>query len=156
MYIQKVMPNRDDVRGILSASDAYMYSLYPPETNNLESEESLMKDNVHLVGAFVRGALAGIGAVKMMDDDGQYGEIKRMFVLDNYRGLGISRQIMEALHQYLKHNGISIARLETGVNQPESIGLYQTIGYRVCEPYGQYQAHPLSIFMELDLNSLDG
>ncbi|UIP26957.1 GNAT family N-acetyltransferase [Photobacterium sp. TLY01] len=115
-----------------------------------------MKDNVHLVGAFVRGALAGIGAVKMMDDDGQYGEIKRMFVLDNYRGLGISRQIMDALHQYLKHNGVSIARLETGVNQPESIGLYQTLGYRVCEPYGQYQSHPLSIFMELDLNSLDG
>lgn len=155
MYIQKIMPNRDDVRGILSASDDYMYSLYPPETNNLESEDSLMKENVHLVGAFVRGALAGIGAVKMMDDEGEYGEIKRMFVLDSYRGLGISRQIMDALHHYLKHNGVRVARLEAGVSQPEALGLYQTLGYRVRPPYGQYQEHPLSIFMELDLDTIE-
>nr|WP_256449236.1 GNAT family N-acetyltransferase [Photobacterium sp. GJ3] len=132
-----------------------MYALYPPETNHLESEESLMNENVHLVGAFVRGALAGIGAVKMMHDDGEYGEIKRMFVLDNYRGLGISRQIMEALHQYLKHNGVQVVRLEAGVSQPEALGLYQTLGYRVRPPYGLYQEHPLSIFMELDLNTVE-
>jgi putative acetyltransferase len=59
--------------------------------------------------------------------------------------------IMQTLEQYLLDAGVDVCRLETGVNQPESIGLYKSLGYKICEPYGDYQADPLSIFMQKEL-----
>ena len=38
--------------------------------------------------------------------------------------------------------------LETGPSQPEAIGLYERLGYRVRGPYGGYPDDPLSVFME--------
>jgi putative acetyltransferase len=38
--------------------------------------------------------------------------------------------------------------LETGPSQPEAIGLYERLGYRVRGPYGDYRDDPLSVFME--------
>jgi len=93
----------------------------------------------------------GIGAVKKIDTSSPYGEIKNLFVDPHHRGQGVSRVIMQALEQYLIETGIGVCRLETGVNQPESVGLYESLGYKVCEPYGDYQADPLSIFMQKEL-----
>ena len=42
----------------------------------------------------------------------------------------------------------SLLRLETGVLQPEALGLYRKLGYRERGPFGAYAADPLSVFME--------
>jgi len=41
-----------------------------------------------------------------------------------------------------------VIRLETGVRQPESLGLYRRLGYRQRGPFGAYRADPLSTFFE--------
>jgi putative acetyltransferase len=38
--------------------------------------------------------------------------------------------------------------LETGPNQPESVGLYKSLGYQECVAYGDYKPDPLSLFMQ--------
>ncbi|GGF56767.1 hypothetical protein GCM10011332_07780 [Terasakiella brassicae] len=40
---------------------------------------------------------------------------------------------------------------ETGVSQPEVIGLYRNAGFVEIGPFGEYQLDPLSLFMEKEL-----
>jgi putative acetyltransferase len=87
-----------------------------------------------------------------LSDDGRYGELKRVFVLESHRGKGYSKAIMEKLEGHLKSSGIALARLETGIRQPEALGLYKRLGYVERAPFGAYVADPLSIFMEKRLD----
>ena len=92
--------------------------------------------------------LVASGAAKLMRDDVDYAEIKRVFVLPEFRGRGISRAIMDWLETELKRRGIALVRLETGVKQPEALGLYARLGYIERGPFGNYRPDPLSVFME--------
>ncbi len=136
------------VRALIDRSDAYLTALYPPASNHLESVAALSAPSVLFLGAWHEGVLAGCGAVKTRDDDGLYGEIKRVFVLEQYRGRGISKRLMQALEAHLIAAGIDLSRLETGIWQPEAIGLYKRLGYVERPPFGPYGVDPLSLFME--------
>jgi putative acetyltransferase len=139
------------VRALLDASDRYMNSLYPAESNHLESVAALQSPNVLFIGATLDDALIGCGAVKIQRDDGLYGEIKRVFVLPEARGRGISRAIMQVLERHLVAQGVRLARLEAGISQPEALGLYRRLGYVERTPFGAYRPDPLSVFMEKGL-----
>ena len=74
-----------------------------------------------------------------------------MFVRPEARGQGLSRQIVAALEALLRAEGIALVRLETGIYQPEAIGLYKGLGFAERGPFGDYQIDPLSLFMERTL-----
>lgn len=151
-------PALPEARALIDLLDAHQIALYPPESNHLESVEALRQPNVLFVGAWEKETLVACGAVKTLDDDGCYGEIKRVFVRASHRGRGISRTIMHHLEAHLVANGVPFARLETGIKQPEAIGLYRALGYALRGPYGAYAVDPLSVFMEkiLQLQPKDG
>jgi putative acetyltransferase len=69
-------------------------------------------------------------------------------VLEAYRGRGVSKQLMQALETHLREQQIPLARLETGISQPEALGLYEKLGYQYRSPFSSYQLDPLSVFME--------
>ena len=151
MQIRKITEEREDVQHLLNESDLYMQALYPDESNHMESVSALLADHIDLIGVFQEDSLVGIGAVKRLSTDEKYGEIKRVFVAEEQRGKGLSKVIMSHLHQLLIQEGILSAKLETGISQPEAIGLYQSLGYQECGPFGGYQADPYSVFMEKSL-----
>ena len=151
MHITPIDPLLPEAQALLAQSDAYMAALYPAESNHLESAQALRQSHVLFVGAYIDGTLVGCGAVKTMDDDGTYGEIKRVFVLDAHRGKGLSKAIMQTLEAHLAASGVGLARLETGIHQPEALGLYARLGYVEREPFGSYAPDPLSVFMEKPL-----
>ena len=148
MKILPISPDDADVKDLIDQADTLMSSLYPPESNHLDGVEELKKPNVLFVGAYKGRELVGCGAVKILTDHGSYGEIKRVFVSPEHRGLGISLEIMRFLENHLIESGIRVARLETGTKQPEALGLYRKIGYIERGPFGGYREDPLSIFME--------
>lgn len=148
MHITALDPLSAAAAHLLALSDAYMASLYPAESNHMESPSALALPNVLFLGAYLDGELAGCGAVKILHDDGSYGEIKRVYVLEAFRGCGVSKQLMQALETHLKQQQIPLARLETGISQPEALGLYEKLGYQYRAPFGSYQLDPLSVFME--------
>lgn len=152
MRIEPTDPESDSARALIAMSDTYMTALYPAESNHLESARALQAPNVLFLGCFLQGQLVGCGAVKILSDDGRYGELKRVFVLESHRGKGYSKAIMEKLEDHLKNSGIALARLETGIRQPEALGLYKRLGYVERAPFGAYVADPLSIFMEKRLD----
>lgn len=146
--IEYLDPDASEVQALIAASDSYYVDLYPAESNHLESRADLKRPNVLFIGVRVDGELVASGAAKIMQDDGTYAEIKRVFVLDQYRGRGLSNRIMQFLEAELARRGIELFRLETGVKQPEALGLYRKLGYRERPPFGSYRSDPLSVFME--------
>ena len=78
----------------------------------------------------------------------RYGEIKRMYVNPEVRGRGIGGALLDALESSLISHGIVIARLETGVRQPDALALYEGRGYVRIPPFGKYGQDPLSVFYE--------
>lgn len=151
MTIHILHAGDDEVLALLAASDTYMATLYPADSNHMESAQALTRPNLHFVGCRIDGVLAGCGAVKVCDGVPAYGEVKRLFVVQGQRGQGLARHLMQHLEEHLLAGGIGWARLETGVRQPEAIGLYRKLGYVERPPFGHYGLDPLSIFMEKKL-----
>ena len=143
--IKPVSPTRADVIELIEQLDAYQSSLYPPESNHLDSIDAMSKSNAFFIAAYSGSEICGIGSVKLIDD---YGEIKRVFVPSNQRGKGIAKAIMKELERYLVKQAVVYARLETGIHQKEAIQLYEKLGYDRVDPFGDYKEDPLSVFME--------
>src|SRR2546426_1217449 len=76
-------PRQDDVIRILSALDAYLESLYPPESNHLLDVGSLCAPNIRFFVARRGVDPVGCGALRV---EAGYGEVKRMFVAPEARG----------------------------------------------------------------------
>ena len=74
-----------------------------------------------------------------------------MWVIPAARGLGASRSILAALETQARGEGVRTLRLETGVENHAALGLYARAGFRRCEPFANYRADPLSVFMQKDV-----
>jgi putative acetyltransferase len=134
-----------DFVDLLNASEVLMASLYPAESNHILDIETLRQSQMHFFGAYVDGIARGCGGFWTYTD---YVEIKRVFVEPSARGLGLSKKLMAAIEDAARVAGFKIARLETGIHQPEALGLYRAIGYHIRGPFGDYRLDPLSLFME--------
>lgn len=80
-------------------------------------------------------------------------EIKRMFVLPNNRGQGIASKILRELETWANEMGHSRLILETGVKQIEAINLYNKLGYKRIDNFGQYIGNANSVCMEKIMNA---
>lgn len=145
ILIKQVDPTLSEVVELIHQLDEYQESMYPPESNHLDSLDELSKPNVDFLAAYADSEICGIGAVKVLGD---YGEIKRLYVAEKYRGKGIAKRIVEELETCLVQRSIFTARLETGIHQHEAIDLYKKFGYSETAPFGDYTKDPLSVFME--------
>jgi putative acetyltransferase len=149
--VRRIRAHDPQALRLLRASEAYLLSLYPPESTYLESPDSLSLPHVEFFGAFLGSELVGCGALKRMDDDAPYGEVKRVFVDPSVRGRGIARRLMQDIEACAAEMALPVLRLETGVRQPEALCLYRALGYQLRGPFGAYPQDPLSVFMEKKL-----
>ena len=85
---------------------------------------------------YVDDKAIGCGAFREYDESKV--EIKRMFVLPQYRGHGIALKILNELELWAAELDYCQYVLETGKKQPEAIRLYQKAGYSMIPGYGQY------------------
>jgi putative acetyltransferase len=139
-------PDQPDVLQLIDELDAYQRSLYPAESNHLLDLSSLLQPNVHFaVARGGQGEALGCAAVVLMDG---FAEIKRMFVSPRARGGGVGRRLLEHVEAQALAGGRHVLRLETGIHQPEALGLYERAGYSRRGPYEGYAEDPLSVFME--------
>jgi DNA-binding MarR family transcriptional regulator/N-acetylglutamate synthase-like GNAT family acetyltransferase len=83
--------------------------------------------------AFVDGESVACGAVKAISPG--VGSLKRMWVSDTVRGLGIGRRMLEALEAEARELGLTTLRLETNRTLQEAIGLYRGAGFREVAPF---------------------
>jgi GNAT superfamily N-acetyltransferase/DNA-binding MarR family transcriptional regulator len=104
----------------------------PALSNPVHDEELLPPAGVFLL-ATLNAEPVGCGAVKLHPD--APAEIKRVWVADTVRGLGVGRRMLGELERYAADHGWSTVRLDTNRNLTEAIALYRSSGYREIEPY---------------------
>ncbi|APG84314.1 GNAT family N-acetyltransferase [Sinorhizobium americanum] len=144
--IAEEAPRQPAILRLLELSDAYAASLYPAESNHLVDVSTLEKPTVSFLVARSNGAI--VGCCALVDAGDGTAEIKRMFVDPEARGLKVGKGLLAALEARAEKLGLSAIRLETGIYQPEAIGLYRSFGYVERPPFGSYLPDPLSLFME--------
>jgi GNAT superfamily N-acetyltransferase len=91
----------------------------------------------------------GCGALRALGDGAA--EVKRMYVVPEARGRGVSKAVLRGLEDAARARGWTTLRLETGPRQPEALGLYTGAGYRPIGPFGAYLHDPAaaeSLFFE--------
>jgi DNA-binding MarR family transcriptional regulator/N-acetylglutamate synthase-like GNAT family acetyltransferase len=90
------------------------------------------RDVVPPRGAFLLASVDGesvaCGAVKAIGPG--VGSLKRMWVADSVRGLGIGRRMLDALEVQARELGLTTLRLETNKALGEAIALYRSTGFR--------------------------
>lgn len=94
-----------------------------------------------------------VGCVMLQRIDERTCEMKRMFVGNEGRGLGLGRRLAQEIVQTAAEMGYASMRLDTGRNHDEALSLYRSLGFREIAPY--YEAppelHDHLIFMEKPL-----
>jgi GNAT superfamily N-acetyltransferase len=91
------------------------------------------------------GVPVGHGALRPFEDTF---ELKKIFVVEEARGRGFSRVLMEDLESTAKARGAARVILQTGDHQLAAIGLYESLGYVEIPPFGDYGVIPFGVCYE--------
>ena len=149
-------------RALIAAHLAGMHDTSPAESVHALDLEGLRHPDITFWSAWVgarqeargvgrsptgHGELAGIGALKRLDD--QRGELKSMRVDDRFRGTGVGRALLRHIIQVARERGMTSLWLETGSTAEflPAKRLYESEGFTECGPFEGYELDPFSIFL---------
>ena len=151
--IDEERPDSRDAVTLIAELDEYLHQLnYPPESVHTYSPEQLISEGFIFLVARMDDEPVACGGVKLVGKD--YAEVKRMFVRRAFRRLGLAKLILDRLESVARKAKIKTLRLETGIWQPEAIGLYERSGFQRRGPFAGYQEDPTSVYFEKSLDGL--
>jgi putative acetyltransferase len=144
--ITRARPDSPDAEALILELEAHLEPQYPAASRHGFSVERLISEGVDFFVLLADGAPAACGGVLIVD--GEYGEIKRMYVRPAFRGNGFGRAMLDRLAEHALSRGTTLLRLETGIHQREAIALYERYGFARIPPFGPYTDDPLSLCYE--------
>ncbi|MET7567209.1 GNAT family N-acetyltransferase [Streptomyces sp. NPDC005492] len=120
------------------------------DATTLEPSHFQPPNGVYLIAYDEQDAPVATGGWRAQDANGEGNEdgdaeLKRMYVVEHARGLGLARRILAALEADARAAGRIRMVLETGTKQPEAIALYTSSGYEPCVRFGYYRFHEDSL-----------
>lgn len=139
-------PDTVAAQALIAELEAHLEPLYAQESRHGYSVVKLLKEKVDFFVLRYHTAPAACCGIKCFGRE--YGEIKRMYVRPQLRGLGLGLFMLEHLLDFARRREITVLRLETGIYQTQAIALYEGFGFRRIPPFGDYKVDPLSIFYE--------
>jgi DNA-binding MarR family transcriptional regulator/GNAT superfamily N-acetyltransferase len=104
----------------------------PARSISADAHELTPPAGVFLI-ARLGGRPIGCGALKAKER--RIGDVKRMWVAAEARGLGIGRRLLAALEAEARKRGLETLRLETNRSLVEAQALYRRAGYREVAPF---------------------
>lgn len=144
-------PQAADVGAVLARHLAVMHEDTPPAHVHALPAERLRDPAVTLFGARRAGELLGVGAIRRLDT--AHAELKSMHTLAEARGQGVGRAMLNHLLRVAAASGYEQVSLETGTMatfEPART-MYESAGFRPCQPFGEYTVNPYSVCMTLAL-----
>jgi DNA-binding MarR family transcriptional regulator/N-acetylglutamate synthase-like GNAT family acetyltransferase len=129
------------VRQYFDELDRRFEAGFDPAASLAAEDRDLVAPRGGFLVASVDGAPVACGAVKAIAPG--VGSLKRMWVADSVRGLGIGRRMLEALEARARALGLTTVRLETNAALQEALRLYRSAGYREvpafnADPYAHH------------------
>lgn len=105
---------------------------FDPEKSIHATSHDFAPPRGHFVVARLHGNPIGCGALIWHPD---YAYLKRMWVADSSRGLGVGSRILGTLEGLSAKGGMRVVRLETNKSLVEAQNLYRRSGYREVIPF---------------------
>jgi DNA-binding MarR family transcriptional regulator/GNAT superfamily N-acetyltransferase len=99
--------------------------------------------------ATLPGQPVGCAALKL-SDGGAVGEVKRMWVSQEVRGLGVGRRLLEAVEARARKSGVKLLRLSTNRTLTEAQTLYRANGFAQIELFDDEPYAHLAFAKRLD------
>ena len=130
--IRDVDPEHPDARQCLRSYFAELErrsgAPFDPLIGSTAEPHELRPPAGEMVVAYLRAEAVACGALKHFD--GGVCDLKRMWVADAARGLGLGRRLLADLEGRAARAGAGTVRLETNATLVEAIALYRSAGYR--------------------------
>ena len=117
--------------------------------DNFADLDNIQEHYLHNKGIFLvlldRQNVVGSGAIRYLEND--ICELKRMWILKDYRGQGWGKKISERLLTFAKENGYQKIRLDLAdaEKQKQAIAFYQSLEFYSIP---RYNSSPCPVFME--------
>lgn len=147
ILLTPTLPTTPEARALIAELEtALQHPAYPPESQYGYSVEKLITEGVAFFVIWVNGEPAGCGGIQFYGNE--YGELKRMYVRPQYRGLWLGKKMIEHLEEVARQRGVNVLRLETGTFQHEAIGLYERMGFTQIPAFGEYRESDVNVFYE--------
>lgn len=143
----------DAARLIAQVQAEYVVRYGGPDSSPVDFDEFRAPAGLFCVGYLDDVPVAMGGWRRHAADDPQTGwadpaaEIKRMYVVAEYRGYGFARAMLAELERTAQVAGLRWLLLETGTRQPEAIALYYSSGYETVPAFGHYADARLSVHL---------
>ena len=134
--LDEVDPEHPDARHCLRAYFAELAARAQPDRDPTQSlpvaPDAVRPPHGVMLVAHLRGEPVGCGAVKLHPG---YAELKRMWVADRVRGLGLGRRLLDTLERWAADHGARAVRLDTNKALVEAIAMYRATGYEEIAPF---------------------
>jgi DNA-binding MarR family transcriptional regulator/GNAT superfamily N-acetyltransferase len=136
--IRAVDPESTDAQRCLRAYVAELNRRAPdrgfdPSKGATAEPHEVRPPNGAFVVVYLRGEAIGCGAVK--HHPGAVTDVKRMWLAESARGLGLGRRLLGHLEGLAREHGSAEVRMETSDVLPEAIALYRSAGYAEVAPF---------------------
>ena len=140
--LDRVRYDSDEARGLITELQAeYVVRYGGPDATPVDPDEFDSPTGAFFVG-YVDGEPVGCAGLRKRSDADI--EVKRMFIRQPFRGRGWSRTLLGLLEDEARALGFERIILETGMQQPEAMGLYESSGYEPIPGFGHYRDSPLN------------
>lgn len=83
------------------------------------------------------GCAVGCIALRRLVGKERCGEIKRLYVRPEFRGMGLAERLLEALEEYARNCGYQRLYLDTAADMKAAARFYEKKGFELCERYNE-------------------
>lgn len=138
-------PNSADAEGCLQQYYAELAARFPGgfslDVDHSPDADQFAPPGGSMLLARLFGTPVGCGALRTLEP--KVGEIKRMWISPEVRGMGVGRRLLVELERAAIERKLRMIRLDTHGSLPEALHLYRESGYREIpryndSPYAQH------------------
>lgn len=131
-----VDPASTDAQWALAKYFAFLDEVFPTgfDPGDVDADlPALRPPDGAFVVAYVDDVAVACGAAQTIEPG--VGEIKRMWVTDDMRGVGLGKGMVAELERIIGEMGHTIIRLDTNSTLTPAITMYERLGYRQIDDY---------------------
>ena len=135
LIVHHVPALTDEARTLILELEAELSGLYTAEQRHGLTPNEVFRAGVLFFVAHLDGVADGCGGIAI---EGDFGELKRMYVRPQARHRGVARAILDTLDEVARDRGVRRLALETGDMLHAAIRFYERAGFTRCAPFGAY------------------